>query len=164
MATENQAQNDPRALWKTIRLFMVALVSMSLLIVLTAIIVQEIMGPIQPGYNAYKKWLLPALGIVSFVFLLFSRSEYQKSINKARSSGEDLVAKLTHFREALIKRIFLMEMIVVFGAFLYCSTGDFSYLAFSAVMVGFMISSLPRKSRVAQLLNLDSTQIAQLND
>lgn len=163
MTEVNPADNDPKLLWRNIRITALAMTIMSAIFLLVALIVCESVGPIRPEVNEYRKWLLPLLAVLAFVFFLFARSAYQKEIVKARGGGGDLVEKMTHYRSAVITHLAIIEGIVIFGSILFLFTADFSYLAFSAVIIGFMAANLPRKNRMAELLQLDGTQLAQLS-
>lgn len=164
MNQESVPVDNVKSLWKNIRIMCLAMVIMTGLFLLVALIICEVSGPVRPGINEYRKWLLPGLAVMTFFVFLIARARYQRGILNLRESGGTLPQKLSAYRVVLVKYIASIEWVVILGSILFLSTADFSYLAFSAIIIGFMAANLPRKNRVTVLLQLDSVQSAELNN
>ncbi|MCR6719086.1 MAG: hypothetical protein NVV59_02100 [Chitinophagaceae bacterium] len=163
MSQNSLPADDIRSLWKNIRIMCLAMIVMSSAFLLVALVICEVSGPVRPGINEYKKWLLPALAVITFLVFLFARARLQRGILQLREDGGTLSQKLLAYRVVMVKYFAAIEWVVILGTILFLSTADFSYLVFSAIIIGFMAANLPRKNRVTDLLQLDSVQSAELN-
>jgi len=164
MSITGSHTRNVRNVWKAIRYTSLMITLMSGVFLLAALVICETAGAVSPGMNAYKIWILPVLSILTFVVFLAGRYLYQQQLMKARESSAGLIAKLEYYRMGILRYLALTEGLVILGAILFLCTADFSYLVFSAVLVGFMGAMLPRKSKIPALLQLDSLQTAEINN
>lgn len=157
------ATDSPRQIWKATRLLFFAIIAGASAFMVVTIIVNAWKGALMPEWIQYRSWFLIGLAVATFVVLLAARNSFKKSIMRARQFEISLPEKLMHYRKGIAKYLAFSELIVFAGAALFMYTGDFTYLAFAAIIIGFMLSNIPRKNRIGELLQPDSLQLSQLD-
>lgn len=151
-----------RATWKSIRILSAALAIAASLFVLMALLLNQYWGTSQPEWNAYRTWILTGLALLSFLLLLSGRMAMRKQLQMALEPQRSLAEKLHYYRAGLIMDMANKEAVIILSSIIFLLTGDFTYLAFAAVMIGFMLAARPLKSKLQSVLQLSQQEIAEL--
>ncbi len=154
--------SDLRATWKSIRILSTALAIAASLFVLMALLLNQYWGTMQPEWNAYRTWILAGLALLSFLLLLSGRLAMRKQLQMALEPQRSLAEKLQYYRAGLIMDMANKEAVIILSSIIFLMTGDFTYLAFAAVMIGFMLAARPLKSKLQVVLQLSQQEIAEL--
>jgi hypothetical protein len=133
-----------------------------LLFVLVAVFINQLNGPFRPEMLENKKIFTIIIAVGSFIALLAAKQSWVKSINAAKISLNPLSDKLNQYRTALVKYLALCEAPAITGIIFFLLTGEFIFIAFAAVMVGFMLANIPTKKKVIENLELDLKQQQEL--
>lgn len=154
--------SDLRATWKSIKILSTALAIAACLFVLAALLLNQFWGTMQPEWNAYRTWILAGLALLSFLMLLSGRMAMRKQLQMALEPQRTLAEKLQHYRVGLLMDMANKEFIIILSAIIFLMTGDFAYLAFAAVMLGFMLAARPQKAKLPSVLQLSQQEILEL--
>jgi hypothetical protein len=154
--------NELRGTWKSIKILSIALAIAASLFVLVALLLNQFWGTMQPEWNAYRTWILAGLALLSFLMLLSGRMAMRKQLQMALEPQRTLAEKLQYYRVGLLMDMANKEFIIILSAIIFLMTGDFAYLAFAAVMLGFMLAARPQKSKLQSILQLSQQEILEL--
>jgi hypothetical protein len=86
----------------------------------------------------------------------------RKQLQMALEPQRTLAEKLQYYRVGLLMDMANKEFIIILSAIIFLMTGDFAYLAFAAVMLGFMLAARPQKSKLQSILQLSQQEISEL--
>ena len=156
------SHSELRATWKSIRILSIALAIAACLFVLVALLLNQFWGTMQPEWNAYRTWILAGLALLSFLLLLSGRMAMRKQLQMALEPQRTLAEKLQHYRVGLLMDMANKEFVIIISAIIFLMTGDFTFLAFAAVMIGFMLAARPQKAKLHYLLQLSQQEISEL--
>lgn len=156
------AENSPRKNLKGTLVLFLSVVAGIFLFMLGAILVGQIKGPLVPALNKYHTLIMVAMAAISFVCLLIAKRVFTKEIDLAKNSLKSLNEKLNLHRTALIKYIIICEAPVMLSIVLFLLTGNFVFQVYAGVFIGFMLTMLPARKKVAEQLQLDGLQQQEL--
>lgn len=147
---------------KTTMVLFFAIVTAVFVFMMTAIFLNESNGPLVAGLNKHTSTIMWITGIVSLVCLVAARKILWKGLTTAKNSLNPLQSKLTQYRASLIRYLVICEMPALLSVILFMLTGDFIFLAFSAVFLGFMLAAAPVRRRVITALDLNGSEQQEL--
>ncbi len=147
--------NNLQDFMKATRVLFFAIAGGILVLIFVALVLNQVSGPISPELKAHNKLLVACLAVVSFVAMTIARVTYAKGIRYAKEKLISDSEKLTHHRGALIRYLAICEAPALAGAILFMLTGDFVFLVFSAVLLGFILVMAPTEKRLSEELALD---------
>lgn len=133
-----------------------------LFFMLVSLFINQVNGPLAPELLQHSFLFKAILAVVAVTCLATARWLFGKNISSAKNSLNSLSDKLNQYRSALILYLALCEAPVLLGTVLFLMTGDFSFLIFGAVLLGFMLVMAPVKKKVAEQLGLDWQQQQEL--
>ena len=162
MSQPGSLATTPRKQLKVTMILFTAIVTGILLLMLAALLINQSSGPLQPQFNSYKTVLTGATALVSLVGLLLGRRIFHRGITAAKNSLKPLAGKLNAHRSSLIKCLAIVETGVVLNIVLFLFTGNFVFLVFGAMLLGFILSIAPIPRRVVTQLELDGMQQKEL--
>lgn len=129
---------------------------------LIAVFVGQGPGILQSAWRGYLFAGKLIGGALSMVCLFWARVGFRKSVEAAKDSLNPLNDKLTQYRNALIRYLALCEFPGIANIVLFVITGDFAFLVFAAVFLGFMLGVAPIKRRVIAALELGPMEQIEL--
>ncbi|MFN4314413.1 MAG: hypothetical protein ACK4E0_08980 [Chitinophagaceae bacterium] len=150
--------------WRHIRIVFWGIVGGIGFMFLLALAVHSWLGPFMPAWSAYRNYFLIALALLSFMLLLQARVQMARQINLGRRNDISLTDRLTHYQSGLTRFLAFSELVVMLSTMIFLFNGDFSFLAFAAIICGFILSQMPRSVKIPELLNLDSGERAQWSE
>lgn len=159
-----EAQNSarPKDIWKGAKVLAIAIVAGAAIFILVALLINQVYGPFKPEWKEYRTWL----GIVFFLLcggaLIIGKKGMLQKTNRAVSEGGSLVSRLQLYVQGLTKYLAACELPVALGCILFLLTGEFVFMAFSAVMTGNMLAQLPLKRRIAEMLQLNEGELMEI--
>ena len=115
---------------------------------LAAVVFSQLRGPLSPELKPYEGWLLAGVAVFAFACSLWAKQQFAKAITTAKNSLNPLAGKLTMYRSALIVYLAISELPILFCIVLSIMTGNFVFQVYAAVLLGFMLSAMPRKDKV----------------
>lgn len=127
-----------------------------------ALVIVQYLEPLQlPEINIdLFTWIMAALSIF---ILLLAKMVFNKGVKAAKNSLITLIDKLRQYRRALLVYLALCEAAAMLNIVLFVVAGDFLFLAFAAVLLGFMMAMNPSLRRVAAELEVDALQLKELS-
>lgn len=152
----------PRKYLKVTTILFTAIVTGIVLLMLAALLINQSSGPLLPQFNSYKTVLTGVAAAVSMIGLLLGRRIFHRGITAAKNSLKPLTGKLNAHRSSLIKCLAIVETGVILNIVLFLFTGNFVFLVFGAMLLGFILSLAPIPSRVVVQLDLDGMQQKEL--
>ncbi|MBP7558354.1 MAG: hypothetical protein KA821_18910 [Chitinophagaceae bacterium] len=159
---ETQSSVRPKDIWKGAKVLAIAIVTGALVFVLVALVINQVYGPFKPEWKEYRTWQ----GVVFFLLcggaLVIGKKGMLQKTNKAVNEGGSLVARLQLYMQGLTKYLAACELPVAIGCILFLLTGEFVFMAFSAVMIGNMLAQLPLKRRIAEMLQLNEAELMEI--
>ena len=147
---------------KAIRILFIALIAGVLMLILVSLIINQTTVPLAPEYNEYGLQLKIFLAIICLVAMLVAKSRFNKEITIAKESLIPVSEKLNMHRVALIKYVAICEAPAIFSVLVFMFTGDFGFLVFSAVLLGFIFVMFPTVTKLATQLGLSSQEKEEL--
>lgn len=114
----------------------------------------------KPGLNAVFQIFIPGLVILGFVFGSFL---YKKKVEQARHLGE-LTEKMNAYRAAFIIRAAMLEGPAIFAIIGFMLTGNYFLIALAGFVILMFLMWLPTKEKVANALQLSSTDRATIEN
>jgi len=106
------------------------------------------MGPMNPGLNQHRTWLIVGVAAFSFICTVLAKRSIIRAIEAAKISSNSLSDKLEKYRSALIIYIALSELPIIFCLVISFLTGDFVFQVFAAVLLGYLLAEMPKKEKV----------------
>jgi Na+/melibiose symporter-like transporter len=132
------------------------------LFMIVAILVGQTRGPLMPDLNKHHTTIAIIMAVVSFVCLLFAKQQLTSGVQAAKNSLNPLSEKLNMHRNALIKYLFICEMPVFLSIIIFMLTGNFIFQIYAAVFIGFMLTVMPTRKKIAEDLGLGTQERQEL--
>lgn len=154
----NQQETTPGKLKQMMRSILIVFIGIAaglFLFMLIATVINEVKGPLQPALNEYSKVLLIAITVISFTCLVAAKMLFNKLLTKAKDSVNSLQEKLNKYTAALILYMAICEGPGLLSVILFLMTGNFAFLVFACVLLGFILAMLPVRKKIAEQLALN---------
>ncbi len=148
-----------------LRLTMIVFIAIAfgaIVFMLISLVLVQLQGNPSSTLSVNSLTLKIILAVVALACQLIGRSVFVKKVAAAKNSLNPLRDKLIKYREGLISLTALAEIPVILSAILFLLTGDFSFLIFGAVLLGFLLAAIPIKKKVVAQLELDGLQQQEL--
>lgn len=161
--TNNPAPaGSPAALARAALVLYIGISLGALVFMLVSLVVNQAQGPLLPELAKNSVALKAVLAAICLLCLLAARRQFARRLMLAKDPLNKLAAKLNGYIRALLLYLVLCEVPVLAAVIVFLLTGDFSFLVFGAVILGFMLAILPVKKRIVQQLELDWQEQEQL--
>ena len=157
----NKAPGAAAAEMRVTRLVFFAITGFVILFFFAALVIVQYRPPAEADMERYELWRWVATGLSLFVLFLAKRVFY-KGFNAAKNSLIPLPGKLRIYRRALLVYLALMELGAFVNIVLFILSGNFIFLAFAAVLLGFMLAMNPSRRRVVADLGIDANEEVEL--
>jgi hypothetical protein len=139
-----------------------AIVTGIFIFMLIAIVIGQSRGPLSPDLNKHHTTIAIGMAVISFACLLGARQVFNKGVAAAKNSVNPLNERLSMHRNALIRYLFICEMPVFLSIIIFMLTGNFIFQVYAAVFIGFMLTVMPTRKKVADDLGLSSQEQQEL--
>ena len=153
---------SPQQQLKQTRLLFTAILSGVLIFLLVAVVVNETMGVLKPSLLVYLTEARLVIAIVSFTAMLTAKRLFTRDMETAKKSLIHLSDKLNHYRSALIKYVAICEVPAMVAIILFLFMGNFIFIVYAAVLIGFIAVMMPSRKKIITLLDLDSGEQLEL--
>jgi hypothetical protein len=144
----------PHKNWKGIYVFFLSLLGGVFLFMLVALVVIQMKGPLMPSLNKNYRLFFGILALISFACLILSKKGFNTELADAKNSLNPLGHKLNLYSNALVKYVVVCDVPVMLSIVLYLLTGNFMFLVYAAVFLGFLLPMTPTRKKVAEQLEL----------
>ncbi len=151
----NKAPGTAAAEMRVTRLVFFAITGFVILFFFAALVIIQFQPPVGADTERYELWKWVA-AVLSLFALFLAKRVFYKGSNAAKNSLIPLAGKLRIYRRALLVYLALMELGACVNIVLFILSGHFIFLAFAAVLLGFMLAMNPSLRRVATELGIDS--------
>jgi hypothetical protein len=148
--------------WKGTWLLFLTVVAGIFFFMLVAIIFGQSRGPLVPELNKYHTTLMIGMAAASFACLLLAKQVFTRGVALAKDSINTLTDKLNLHRTALVKYVIICEIPVMLSIVLFLLTGNFAFQIYAGVFIGFMLTMMPTRSKIAEQLQLTGQQQQEL--
>lgn len=152
----------PKDIWKGAKVLTIAIVVGATLFVLVALVINQVYGPFKPEWGKYKAIMGVGFFLLCFAALIIGKKGMLQKTTKAVNEGGSLATRLQLYAQGLTKYLAACELAVAIGCILLLLTGEFVFIAFSAVMIGNMLAQLPLKRRIAEALQLNEGELIEI--
>lgn len=156
-----KATGTAAAEMRVTRLVFFVITGFVILFFFAALVIVQYRSPDTTDTRQYDLWRWVATGLSLFVLFLAKRVFY-KGVNAAKNSLIPLPGKLRLYRRALLVCLALMELGAFVNIVLFILSGNFIFLAFAAVLLGFMLAMNPSRRRVVADLGIDASEEVEL--
>ena len=158
----NAAPSSPAQLVKAALILYIGISLGALFFILISLVLNQSQGALYPELARQATWLKAGLAVICLVCLTVARKRYSQKLAIAKEPLKSLQDKLSGYIRALIIYLVFCEIPVIVSVIVFMLTGDFSFLAFGAVVLGFMLAILPVKKKIIQKLELSSSEQQEL--
>ena len=134
------------------RIFFTAIVTVVALFLLGSIIYIQVGGPMAMQLKSWEDWLLGGAALFSLICTIQGRLQFARGIESAKTSLNPLAGKLAAYKKAFVIYMATMELPIILSIILSLTTGNFKFQVFAAVLLGFMLSAMPRTEKVINQL------------
>jgi hypothetical protein len=160
--TKPASVTTPKKNWKGTFILFLSIVIGIFLFMLAAILIGQTKGPLMPALHKNYRLMVIITTVISVGCLYFARQLWKKDMEAAKNSLNPLNEKLNQHRQSLIKYMLICEMPVMLSIILYLLTAYFVFQVFAGVFVGFMLTMIPTKKKVAEQLELSGMEVQEL--
>ena len=165
MNENDTTPSPPRVVFRTMQKVFFGLCGSMVLLIIIALVVNQVRGAMIPGINEYRMIVIVGLVIFSIIMLLLARRKLEAAITEANQPGavgSPLKDRLGKLMGGMLISLALCEGPIVFSILLFMWSGKFEYLVFGAVLLGYMLSMVPTKKKVVSMLQLNSQEEREL--
>ncbi|MFT3676660.1 MAG: hypothetical protein QM781_12225 [Chitinophagaceae bacterium] len=159
-----EVQRPARAkdIWKGAKVLAIAIVAGATVFVLVALVINQVYGPFKPEWKEYRTWLGIGFFLLCGGALIMGKKGMLQKTTRAINEGGSLASRLQLYVQGLTKYLAACELPVAIGCILFLLTGEFVFMAFSAVMIGNMLAQLPLKRRIGEALQLNEGELIEI--
>jgi hypothetical protein len=159
---EPDSKFSGREILRTLKIIHLAIVfSSTSLLVVSFVIISEY-GALAMIERANSQILLTA-GLLGGA-ILAALAYYVHSSRIKKDNGLPFISRLIRYKSSMIVKIALLEAAIIFLLVVYLITSIWSLLAGSAILIILLMLNRPGKNMVANELNLNDNEIAQLQN
>jgi hypothetical protein len=162
MSRSASTVNTPRKNLKGTFILFVAIVVGIFLFMLAAVLVGQGRGALMPDLNKHHTVLAAVMAVVAFGCLALAKRLFNKEMLAAKDSLKPLNDKLNMHRQALIKYLVICEVPVMLSIILFLLTANFVFEVYAGVFLGFMLTMMPMRKKVAEQLELSGQEQREL--
>jgi FtsH-binding integral membrane protein len=153
----------PKEMFKALQTLFSAMVIGFFIFIVVSVFVVQVKALSQSALAGYQKVIVWIMAAISLICLIVARMAFNKGITEAKNSLNPLPDKLSGFRNSLIRYLAICEAPALANIIAFMLTGNFVFLVFASVLLGFMLSAAPIRRRVVAMLELDWEQQKELD-
>lgn len=157
----NKAPGTAAAEMRVTKFVFFAITGFVILFFFAALVIVQYQPPVGAETEQYELWKWVA-AVLSLLALFLAKRVFYKGSNTAKNSLIPLPGKLRIYRRALLVYLALMELGSFVNIVLFILSGNFIFLAFAAVLLGFMLAMNPSRRRVVADLGIDASEEIEL--
>ncbi len=157
----NKAPGTVAAEMRVTRLIFFTITGFVILFFFAALVIVQYRPPAEADMERYELWRWVA-AVLSLFALFLAKRVFYNGVNAAKNSLIPLPGKLRIYRRALLVYLALMELGAFLNIVLFILSGNFIFLAFAAVLLGFMLAMNPSRRRVVADLGIDASEEIEL--
>lgn len=162
MSEVGSSSVKPKEMLRAMLIFSAAMaIGVFLFMLITVLVIQfkAFSGSVFSKHQNIITWIMAA---ISLICLVIARLNLNKGIIAAKNSINPLSDKLSRYRNSLIRYLAICEAAALVNIAVYMLTGNFVFLVYASVLLGFMLAAVPVKRRVVSALELDWQQQQEL--
>lgn len=154
--------STPKETLKGLRILFLSLCAGAGILLLLSLFIHQSNTSVIENWAEYRTMGLVIALVLSFILLAIARKIFNKRVSLIKDSLLPLPDKLTQYTSALIIYAALSESAILFNIIVFIITGDFAFLAYAAVFLGFLLANTPTKKRVVETLGLNAQEQREL--
>lgn len=149
---------DAFKILKTLHLSL--LIGVSLFIVVVLFMIKKI----EPVGESVNRILQVVVVVASLISLFVGFNLFRRKMMAARNHTGTAIQRMDKYRSASILWWSMIEIPAMFAAIGYLLTGNKAFLFMALFHVLLLLVFMPRKDNIIQLLNLNSDEVAELEN
>jgi hypothetical protein len=162
MSEASSSSVKPKELLRAIVVFSAAMVMGVFIFMLITVFVIQLKAPSDSVFTEYQDITTWIMAAISLICLVIAWQTFRKGVAAAKNSLNSLNDKLTRYRSSLIRYMAICEAPTLANIIVFMLTGNFVFLVFASVLLGFMLAAMPITRRVVSALELDWSQQQEL--
>lgn len=162
MSEAGSSSAKPKEMLRAMLIFSAAMViGVFIFMLITVFVIQE-KAPSDSIFIEYQGMITWIMAATSLICLVIAWQTLRKGVAAAKNSLNPLNDKLSQYRNSLIRYMAICDWPAIANIIVFMLTGNFVFLVFVSVLLGFMLAAMPIKRRVVSALELDWQQQQEL--
>lgn len=162
MSEAGSSSVKPKELLRAMLIFCAAMVIGVFIFMLITVFVIQVKAPSDSVFSEYQDIITWIMAAISMICLVIAWQTLRKGIAAAKNSLNPLSDKLSQYRNSLIRYMAICDWSAIANIIVFMLIGNFIFLVFASVLLGFMLAAMPIKRRVVSALELDWQQRQEL--
>lgn len=162
MSEAGSSSVKSKELLRAMLIFCAAMMMGVFIFMLITVFVIQVKTPSDSVFSEYQDIITWIMASISMVCLVIAWRTLRKGVTAAKNSLNHLSDKLSQYRNSLIRYMAICDWPAIANIIVFMLTGNFIFLVFASVLLGFMLAAMPIKRRVVSALELDWQQQQEL--
>ena len=163
MSGTGSSSAGPKEMLRALLILFAAMVIGVFMFMLIAVFINQVQGPFLPDWEKYQSIITWMIAAGSLICLVVAWKAFSKGMSAAKNSLNPLIDKLGRYRSSLILYLAICEAPALTNIIMFILIGNFVFLVFASILLGFMLAVAPIRRRVIAALELDWQQAKEFD-